>query len=248
VAAAASYPSAPEGVLVAYSGGKDSLAVLELAIEQYGRAKVRPFLMYFIKGLDYTDAMCGWAEQRYGVEVLRVQHWNTAGYLRHGIFCTEHPDVPILKIKHVELHVRAETGLRWIGYGYRKQESLERRGMLSRDWPDGICAKRGAFAPIMDWSTKTTIQFLRHRRIPIPGESSASGRASGIDLSPRTMAWIRATWPADYRRILKVFPNAGYQADRHAIIEAQKERERKARRQLATDRKRAERDALDAGE
>jgi phosphoadenosine phosphosulfate reductase len=229
------FPDTDGPVLVAYSGGKDSLAVLDLAVTRYGESRVRPFFMYFLRDqsgdLDYTNAMCDWVVERYGIEPLRVQHWTTSYYLRNGVFCQERPDVPILKIKHVEARVRELANAHWIGYGYRKQESLERRGMLSRDWPDGICRKRGAFAPIAEWNTKQVLAFLRQRKIPLPAESKASGRANSMaDLSPRTLAFMREMWPSDYRRILRVFPYAIAQADRHAGLETAKRADQQARR------------------
>ena len=54
--------------------------------------------------------------------------------------------------------------------------------------------------------------------IPIPGTDGK--RSSGISLTPESMEWLRAEWPDDYKRILKVFPYAKAQADRAAILRA----------------------------
>jgi phosphoadenosine phosphosulfate reductase len=208
------FPVAPEGVLVAYSGGKDSLATLDLAVAHYGAASVEAFFMYFVPGMDYTRVICDYAAERWGVHVQQVPHWALSELLREGHFCQERPDCPRVKVVDVEAAVRRRTGKFWIGFGYRKGESIERRAMLTADWPGGRNPQRGGFAPIADWTTRDVRAYIRRQRIAIPSEVLAS-RQFGITLAPVEMHWLRRHFPADYERVLQVFPYARAQADRH---------------------------------
>lgn len=211
---AAEYPVAPEGVLVSYSGGKDSLATLDLTVAHYGRGQVEAFFMYWVPNMDYSRVICDYATERWGVPVTQVPHWALSGFLREGAFCPERPDCPLIKVVDVEAAVRARTGKFWIGFGYRKQESIERRAMLTADWPGGINRQRGGFAPIADWTTRDVRAYIRRQRIAIPSEVLAS-RQFGITLAPVEMDWLRRNFPKDYERVLEVFPYARAQAARH---------------------------------
>ena len=217
------WPDASEGVLVSYSGGKDSLVVLDLAIERYGASKVEAFFMYFIPGLDYTRIQCATVEDRYGIRVHKVQHWLTSELLRDGVFCDERPDAPNVRIKDIERAVRVWSGKRWIGYGYRADESLERRAMLSREFQGkGVDPVRAAFAPIAYWSTREVRHYIRSHAIPI-SRVALSADVRGVTTSPASMHWLREHFPSDYARILRVFPYAEGQADRWPTIKAERD-------------------------
>lgn len=200
-----------EAVLVAYSGGKDSLVVMDLCLK--ARKRVVAYMMVFLPGMDYYASRRALAEKRWGVEVREYLHWNTTFFLRQGIFRPE-PDltVPALRLRDVEATVRKDTGLNWIGYGYRSVDSLQRRAMLHRDFPNGICEKWGRFAPIHDWTQTQVLAYLSRARIPQPAESKR--KVFGMSLLPECLAWLRRDWPEDYKRVLKVFPLASAQADR----------------------------------
>ena len=207
------YPDA-DGVIVAYSGGKDSLCVLDLAVQHYRR--VEAFFMYFVPGLEYTRVTVDYAEQRFGIKVRLIPHWCVAGFLYYGAFRDEVDDVKQGTMQERIGHVRALTGLQWCGVGYRIQESLMQRRWLSvrKGWKDGL-SPDGRWAPIYNWSTKQVIAHLRGRRITVPGMSASENyRPSGIDLSSESLSWLRRAWPRDYEVIIATFPWAAAEADR----------------------------------
>lgn len=173
--------------------------------------------MYFLPGMDYTAYWCEFAERRWAVRVRQYQHWNTAYYLRRGVF-REPLDVASVSIGDIEYAVREDSGLDWIGYGYKKIDSLQRRGFLTKEWPRGLNAKRKAFTLIGGWNNTEVRAYLSRQRIPIPGIDGK--RSTGISLTPECLEWLRDEWPDDYRRVLKVFPYAEAQADRAAAIRA----------------------------
>lgn len=205
-----------DSLLIAYSGGKDSLATLDICCRA-GKC-IEAFFMYFIPGMDYSDFWCRYAEQRWAIPVRRYQHWNTSYYLRHGLF-REPVKAPKVTILDIEAAVREDSGLEWIGYGYKSIDSLQRRGMMNK-WVDGINPVRKIFTPIKTWNNTDVRSYLSRRRIDIPVQINAK-RSSGMDLSPQCMEWMRREWPDDYRRVLKIFPHAEAQADRAAYIREQ---------------------------
>ena len=234
-----------ESVLVAYSGGKDSLAVLDLCCRAGKR--VEAYFMYFLPGMDYTEHWCSYAEQRFGVKVHRVQHFITSYYLARGVFRDFVEDCPVIKHNDVERMVRERTGIEWVGYGYKLSDGPSRRAYLTfmSDWgvrvdPEtrklvysehaGRCEKLKRFSPIMAWKDRDVMAYLTRRRIEIPGMSNR--KVNGIALLPDVLAQIRDMWPDDYRRILGVFPYAAAQADRAELVKGQRQKYRAALRAL----------------
>lgn len=206
-------PSAPD-VLLAYSGGKDSLACMDVCISA-GR-RVEAFFMYFLPGMDLTEYLCGYAEQRYGITVHRVQHWMLSAMLRSGTFrLVPSLSTPRIRLVDVERYVRGKSGMEWIAYGYRCADSVQRNAMIK----SGTLEKSRRCAPIQSWQTRDVLAYLSRRHIEIVGSMASAGRrSSGIDLSPTCLEWLRQNWPSDYKKIIGVFPLAEAQAARAGEI------------------------------
>ena len=66
--------------------------------------------------------------------------------------------------------------------------------------------KRGVYCPLMDWTDKQVLCYLRLRHIQLPAEyqymKSSFGGSYGEELKA-----IKQHFPADYRKILDVFPH-----------------------------------------
>jgi phosphoadenosine phosphosulfate reductase len=221
-------------VLIAYSGGKDSLVMLDLAVK--AGLQVEAFHMYFLPDMDYSQHWCDFARKRWGITVREYLHWDTIELLREGVFRAEALKMRRVTIGDIEARVRKDSGFEWIGWGLKSVDSLERRGMIF-SWPNGVCntARGKVFTPIKNWNHKDVKAYLTRNGIPIPKTDDESGNrtGNGISLDPSCMHWIRREWPEDYKRILKVFPFASAQADRHEAFLAIKQQERAAKKQIA---------------
>lgn len=231
-----------EELLIAYSGGKDSLVVLDLC-KRAGK-KLQAFFMYFVPGMDYTDYWCSYAEKHFGVKVHLLQHYTLSQFLRDGTFCDPVPNCPEVTAREVEDKARELSGLDWVGYGYKLNDSPSRRQYLTftADWgvryrdgklafaPHfGCCQSLRRFSPIIAWQDKDVMSYLSRRKIQIP--SMSSRRVNGISLRPDMMLELRTNWPADYKRVLKYFPYAIAQADRAALVQRQHQANLAKRRQ-----------------
>ena len=214
------------GYILSYSGGKDSLAVLDVTV-QTGKPVVA-FFMYYVPNMDFTRYWCDFARLRWGIKVLEYQHWGISHNLREGLFrARPMAGIPLLKVGDIERLARRDSGLWWIGYGYKKCDSLERRGMITgwyNKWGRPWDEKRGVYAPLDEWSDRQVKEYLTSRDIPVPGLSGA--KSNGISLAPRELAWLRDEWPDDYKRVLKYFPYAVGQADRVPMLDEYKEQKR----------------------
>lgn len=195
-------------VAVSYSGGKDSIAVLDLCHQVF--PKVSAWFQYIVEGLEVEEVNIRFAERRYGLKMLRLPSPALINMMRAGYYMPK----PITfrrdwKFSDVMQTVREETGAKLLAFGHRMDESLQRRGMLSENVPCPEYSERlQKLYPLARWNAKGVYAYLQGRKIPIPvnlGRFDTSGVSLGTDV----LINLRDNYPEDYYKILKVFPFAG---------------------------------------
>ena len=221
--------------IVAFSGGKDSLACLSLAVE--AGAEVRPFFMEMVPGLDLFEKPLRAVERRLGVTVERVPHWDLSRLLRNSVLRPYSPaaaNAPRVTLGMIEAAQRHKHEAEWVVYGHRRGEGMARLGMLKKGGLRQDGPRR--LYPIGDWSASSVYAYLRHKRLL----TLASSMPRGLTLMPDRLAWLREHHPADFKRVLAVFPFAEVQLRRNfdGLAEKVRGRERAVCRD-ARARKRA---------
>lgn len=206
-----------EGVIVALSGGKDSLACLDLSASIFPR--VEAFFCYIIPGLECELKTIRRCEQRYGITVRQLPSPALAGYLSAG-YMTKRPSIlrRAWKWKDVEDRVRFLTGLSTVVYGHRMTESLQRRGMLKND--RGYLPQYGKVYPLWDWNSAEVHSYLRARKIEFP-ENYGVWDTIGTGLVYESLVYIKEHYPHDYQKIIRLFPFAETKILREKIIESE---------------------------
>jgi phosphoadenosine phosphosulfate reductase len=200
-----------DAVLVGLSGGKDSLAVLDLCARHFER--VEAYFLYTVPGLEFQERTLRYCERRYAIKVRRLPHWCLSHQLREWAFRGPvKGDVPRLKLIDVENHARELTGVNWVATGQRKDDSLERRAMLSRN--GGLDLKARRFYPLADWRAASVFVYLKQRRVPLPPDYALFWRSWGGRLHANDLGKIREAFPDDYRRIVEYFPHVEAQEAR----------------------------------
>ncbi len=194
--------------LVALSGGKDSIAVLDLACSAFER--VEAFFMHLVPGIACIEDHVHRAVRRHNVKLHSVPHWMLSVALREGTYSPElgtKARKRALKIGDVEAAVRARTGIRWIVDGRRMSDSLVRRLILRKN--HGVDAS-GHLSPRWDWSNDQVFAYLRLRKIAVPPRlgTTGSGGTSGLGLDPQSLTWLHKHHPEDFARLAAVFPFA----------------------------------------
>ena len=209
-----------------------------------GKKQVDPFFMYPLPGMDYTQFLIDWVRRRYGLRLRTYPHYSTICNLNDGIFRPHLPDPPD-KITFNEILnvVRVDTGLDYVMYGIRRSDSMGRRLMIDKWSDDAFDTKSRLFNPIYDWTNSQVFNYMTRYRLPLLGPTEH--QINGIGLEPFGLEWLRAHWPRDYQRILKVFPHAAAHADR--AEEIRRETAVKRQDRLAKVRLRRSGQAADQG-
>jgi phosphoadenosine phosphosulfate reductase len=189
-------------ILVAYSGGKDSIVVLDLCSRIFDH--VEGFFMYLIPGLECVEDAIEAARQKYGIKIHSYPHWVARKFIANGIYTSEwfgYEAVPKWTLQDVYAYAMKDTGIPHIATGAKKADSAWRRRFMATAHFESI------LNPLVSWHKYDVISYLRSHGIPEPPSSGKS--ATGIDLSVPSLLWLHDTYPRDFARLLKVFPFAG---------------------------------------
>lgn len=189
-------------IVVSYSGGKDSIVVMDMCRRIFKR--VEAFIMVAIPGLPATEVMKSFVRSQWGIELGTFPHWTILQALGAGIYCN--PDWPesLEKIKLREVYdaVRNTYACPWIATGYKKADSIWRRRMMAKP-----SAMAGIVAPLAEWSKRQVLEYLHNRKLPIPDVTSADHNVgAGIDLKTSTLLHLHDHQPEDYAKLREVFP------------------------------------------
>lgn len=198
--------SLTDSVLVGVSGGKDSIAVLDLCSRTFPR--VRGYFMYLVRGLGFQERYLEFIERRYRIEIDRIPHFGLSRMLKESAFrphTKTGTSCPKLEMADVRRGVRAGSGIEWVVTGEKMQDSTQRRFWLKP--LGGINEKSKLAYPLWDWTEKRVFAYLKMQGIPLPPDYRMFGRSFG-SLRYAQLNAVRQRFPEDFRRILEVFPYA----------------------------------------
>lgn len=190
-------------VLVGFSCGKDSIVTLDLCFRHFDR--VQPFFMSYVPGMEFQEAVIRKYERKYGVNCIRIPHFETSDFFRYGTYREEDPHVPIVSIRDVYAYLRNETGIYWIACGERIADSIVRRAMLKKS--GSIDEKRGRFFPLIYWTKGNVMDYVRVHGLRLPREYDKI-QHSFRSLSDEDVAMVKNFFPEDYKKLLGLYPLA----------------------------------------
>ena len=206
--------SVTDSVIVAFSGGKDSVVTLDLCFRYF--KNVQPFFMYLVPDLEFQEQMLRKYERKYNTEIMRLPHFELSNFLKYGSFTLPDHTVDIVKIQDIYAYVREETGFYWISAGERCADSIVRNAMIKKS--GSIDKKRGRFFPLAYWKKNDVLQYIKYRKLYLSSEQKKLG-FSFRSLAGSELAVIKELYPDDYRKILRVFPDAGAAVEHYNLFE-----------------------------
>jgi len=195
-----------DSVVLFYSGGKDSLILLDL-LSKSG-LKVNLAFMYLVEGLGHVEKYIDWAEKKYNVKSKRYPHFMLSQYFNDN-FCRFHEKkVPVIKLGDIETQARNDFNCDWIINGSKQADSLNRRLMLKTYFMNAINLDSKKAYPLSYWNKAMCLAYIKQHRLPMPINYGEKSNSSGVDLEYKCLKYLRDNYPDDYEKILKVFPFA----------------------------------------
>ena len=190
-------------VIVSFSGGKESIVVLDLCAKYFKR--VVPFFMYFIPNLSFQEKQLRWYEDRYGIKIERLPHFELSNLLKYGTLRNEDLSVPIMSINDIYQYMRDKYNIHWIAAGERSKDSVIRGAMIKHS--GSIDVKRGRFYPVAWWSKEQVLDYIRVKKL-YRGIDSRTLGASSTGVDTKSFLFLKEHFPSDYEKALKLFPFA----------------------------------------
>lgn len=187
-----------------FSCGKDSIVTLDLCFRHFKR--VQPFFMSYVPGMEFQEAVIRKYEKRYGFECIRMPHFEVSNFMRYGTYRDPDMTVPIVSVADAYEWLRQKTGIEWIAGGERIADSIVRRAMLKRS--GSIDEKRGRFFPLIYWTKKDVMNYIRLRKLRLPREYDQIPH-SFRSLSAEDVLMVKTYFPDDYQKLLRLYPLAG---------------------------------------
>lgn len=175
-----------DSVIVSFSGGKDSLTVLDLAKRVFNDVKC--FYMYFVPDMEYSEKKLEYAKIKYGVEILEVYHWLYFKLKKKGIYCLPVKSLKEIKLNHIYSWVRDKLGDYPILHGGKRSDS-EWRHVNKKTSDQGEYAS--VYYPIYEWNKYDVLSYLSNRGITIPETGNEKGASFGLDLSTISLNYLR---------------------------------------------------------
>lgn len=190
-------------LLVAYSGGKDSLVVADLAHKSKKFKKVMGVYLFFVPGLQVIESSIRYAKRRWGMEVVQLPHFALLNSLREGLNCNnlaEYDDLP--KLKEIDCYYMAKelTGINYIVTGMKNSDYMK-RSIIMR-----AMKKHNIHSPIETWIKSDVMKYLDSQKIPKP--STFKGAVTGICMKEACVLWLHDNHHEDYQKFIQWFPYA----------------------------------------
>lgn len=193
-----------DAIGVAVSYGKDSLAVLDLCCTVF--ARVEAYYLYRVRDLDIVREWSESVRARYGVVVREYPHFDLARCYRHAVLQPHWRGLdrcPRITMADIEAVFRADAGVDWIAYGWRRNDSFSRALIMKRCAGIDFAARR--VFPLRAWRRRDVYGWLDARRISRP-PTLGRKEQGGLDFVRPALEYLRDRYPQDYRRWLTDFP------------------------------------------
>lgn len=193
-----------DSVIVAFSGGKESIVTLDLCFRYF--KTVKPFFMYICPDLSFQEKTLQWYEKKYQTEITRLPHMDVSEFFHYGSFRPPDYSFPIISINDIYRYMRIQNDIWWIAAGERIADSIVRRAMMKKS--GSIDVQRGRFYPVSAWKKKEIMAYIKHHNLYLSPDSRKLG-FSFRSLDGNELLMLKENFPDDYQKILHLYPFAG---------------------------------------
>ena len=190
-------------LLIALSGGKDSLCLCEL-VKMAEITNVKYFNMEFLPDLRIQYELLEYACHRFNIpyeQIIKVPSEHFMKCMHNSAYTwysqnakKDFPNVSRTKVfKTVAQEYKGS-----VVAGVKASDSLKMRDVIRQNI--GTCVY-----PLADWTLKDVLTFMKLRKIDIPSLTKRGCRGVGI-FPEESLLFIRDNYPDDFLKIEKVFP------------------------------------------
>lgn len=178
--------------IVFFSCGKDSIVMLDL-FQKYFKGETKIVFLYIHKGLKIREDILRYYENRYNIKIDQYPQFDTG-----AIFGKK------LKQKDIEEYCRQKYNIDYLAYGYRRDESVNRSGILNVT-NIGIDERNKKLYPLFHWTKRDVLNYVKQEKLPLPVDYDYGFRDVNI-FKGEYLLWLYNNYRDDYEVIKQQYP------------------------------------------
>jgi 3'-phosphoadenosine 5'-phosphosulfate sulfotransferase (PAPS reductase)/FAD synthetase len=216
---------AGDTLLLAFSGGKDSVAMWLWLREVAPEVKLIPFFMDMIPGLQLISDMLAYYEDFFQTHIAHMVHPSFYADLIYYTFQTPE-NVRLIRACNLPPFTRQdvcdllaeEAGLKrpLHAMGLRRKDNPIRSGLMTVARPIGT-KQSSHFYPIWDWDTAQVASIIKRYGVKLPVGYAYWGR-NLVNLEYNVLQQVRSRFPADFAVIQTWYPLIGAEFFRYEVV------------------------------
>lgn len=217
---------AGDTLLLAFSGGKDSVAMWLWLREVAPDVRIVPFFMDMIPGLKLIDDMLSYYQDFFGQHIYHMIHPSFYNDLNYYVFQTPE-NVRLIRALDLVWFTRqfvanlvAEDagvpGRPLHAMGLRRKDNPIRSGLMTNARVIGT-RHSSHFYPIWDWTTPQVADIIRRHGAKLPIGYRLWGR-NLVNLEYNVLKQVRVHFPADYEIIKTWYPLIEAEFFRYEVV------------------------------
>jgi 3'-phosphoadenosine 5'-phosphosulfate sulfotransferase (PAPS reductase)/FAD synthetase len=188
---------------IAYSGGKDSVAVLDMASRVWPKSRMHVVMAQTLIGGDVFQPAIDYVKAKWGLDVVCFQHPLVADWLRAQSYCDISPltaDLPHVSLEEALTAKMYKLGAQCVLFGCKDSDSIHRRRQLHKSQAQ----RPWMVYPLRSWQSIDVYGYLASRGLK--GLLSTKRRATEVDLVSSSILNLHDNYPKDYHSMRELFP------------------------------------------
>ncbi len=190
--------------IIMFSTGKDSIALLDLCCKYMDPSRLKIVHLYFVRGLSWRENLFRHYENRYSITIKQYPQVDVASIYKSKSFSAVNREVKKLTQPEMDRFLRKEFNTSWMMYGYKKTDSLSRRGIISK-LGNGIDYRNYKAYPLADWNEKDVFNYCKREKLPLPADYNMNFRDVNF-FHGNSLKWVYNNYPDDYNKIVATYP------------------------------------------
>jgi hypothetical protein len=213
---------AGDRLLLSFSG-RDSLAAWLYLRDHF---ELVPYWCYTVPGLSYDEQMLEYYERELGCRIIRLPHPRTYELLRSGAWqplenwrVLHYSQLPHITFADIESRLAAQFGLGenyLCAVGIKAADNLMRLRLIRQMGPIGTKRRRYYYA-VWDWKTADVSECIQRAGLKLPRCYRYWG-STGDGIEYEWLRYLRDNLPADYQKVLDLFPLADLELYRYEHV------------------------------
>lgn len=198
-----------ERVILFHSGaGKDSIALLNMMAPYF--KEIICVFMYFVKDLEHMNKYIRHSELKYpNCKFIQTPHYAYYNNKKYGMHGSEQVGYSEWNLSKIFEKISEETGIEYSVYGFKKNDSMNRRLML-KGYENFTNPQGTKVYPLSDWNNREVIQYIKKNRCiePIKYGNTGNTKSQGNDVNDISfLLYCRNKYPGDLKKIIAEFPD-----------------------------------------